>query len=291
VIADPAARTFEAERGPMIALAYRMLGSRAEAEDVVQDAYLRWRGADHDTIEEPRAYLTTIVTRLCLDRLKSARARREVYVGPWLPEPVVDERLPAAGPGELAEDLSVALMLALERLSPLERAAFILHDVFDLGFAEVARGLGRTEEACRRLASRARTHVRETRPRYPVSADESRRLVEAFQRAAELGDLAGLSTLLADDAVLYSDGGGRRPAALIPIHGREAIARLFEGLARRNPEFAHSTSRFAVINGAPGLILRAPGGELTTVAFEIGEGAIQGIYIMRNPEKLAHVKF
>jgi RNA polymerase sigma-70 factor (ECF subfamily) len=275
----------------MIALAYRMLGSRAEAEDVVQDAYLRWRGAEHDAIEAPRAYLTTIVTRLCLDRLKSARVRRETYVGPWLPEPVVDESLSVEGPGELAEDLSVALMLALERLSPLERAAFILHDVFDLGFAEVARGLGRTEEACRRLASRARTHVREARPRYPVSPEESRRLVEAFQRAAEQGDLVGLSALLAEDAILYSDGGGRRPAALIPIHGREAIARLFEALAWRNPEFANSSMRFGVINGDPGLVLRAPNGALTTVAFEIGEGAIRGIFIMRNPDKLAHVRF
>jgi RNA polymerase sigma-70 factor, ECF subfamily len=291
MIANAAARTFEAERGPMTALAYRMLGARAEAEDVVQDAWLRWRGVDHAAIAEPRAWLATTVTRLCLDRLKSARARREVYVGPWLPEPVVDETLAADGPGELAEDLSVALMLALERLSPLERAAFILHDVFDLGFAEVARGLGRSEEACRRLASRARTHVRETRPRYPVSPEESERLVEAFHRAAALGDLADLTALLAEDAVLYSDGGGRRPAALIPIHGRDAIARLFEALARRNPEYAQSSSRFALINGDPGLVLRAPSGELTTVAFEIGGGAIQGIYIMRNPDKLAHVRF
>ena len=162
------ARTFEAERGVLVGLAYRLTGSRAEAEDVAQDAFLRWRKVDAADVEDAHAYLATIVTRLCLDRMKSARARREIYVGPWLPEPLVDETL-AGGEGELAEDLSMALMLALERLSPLERAAFILHDVFELGFAEVARGLGRSEEACRRLASRARTHVREARPRYAVT--------------------------------------------------------------------------------------------------------------------------
>jgi len=208
------ARSFETHRRSLTGLAYRMLGSRAEAEDVVQDAYLRWHAADHAAIEQPRHYLGTVVTRLCLDRMKSAQARREVYVGQWLPEPVVDEALDADTAGDLAHDLSVALMLVLERLSPLERASFLLHDVFGLDFAEVGRALGRGEAACRQLAARARAHIEEGRPRFSTSQEEGRRLAAAFNQAAQLGDTATLMKLLAADAVLYSDGGGKRAAAL-----------------------------------------------------------------------------
>jgi len=172
--------SFESHRRALIGLAYRMLGSRAEAEDVVQDAYLRWHEADHDAIEEPRRYLGTIVTRLCLDRMKSARARRKMYVGQWLPEPVVDETLDADTAGDIAHDLSVALMLVLERLSPLERASFLLHDVFGLDFTEVARTLQRGEAACRQLAARARAHIEEARPRFPASREEGARLATAI---------------------------------------------------------------------------------------------------------------
>jgi len=175
-------QSFESHRSALTGLAYRMLGSRAEAEDVVQDAYLRWHEADHAAIEEPRRYHGTVVTRLCLDRMKSAKARREVYVGQWLPEPVVDEALDAETAGELAHDLSVALMLVLERLSPLERASFLLHDVFGLDFAEVGRALDRGEAACRQLAARGRAHIEEGRPRYPASQQEGRRLAAAFAR-------------------------------------------------------------------------------------------------------------
>ncbi|HEY1880833.1 MAG TPA: sigma-70 family RNA polymerase sigma factor [Caulobacteraceae bacterium] len=285
------ARTFEAERGALVGLAYRLTGSRADAEDVAQDAWLRWRKVDTETVEDPHAYLATVVTRLCLDRMKSARARREIYVGPWLPEPIVDETLGAGPGGELAEDLSMALMLALERLSPLERAAFILHDVFDLGFAEVARGLGRSEEACRRLAARAREHVREDRPRYPVAPEDGRRVIEAFQRASELGDVKAISALLTEDAVFLSDGGGRRVAALRPIEGASDIASFIEGIATRRGAFLGLEVRPATVNGLPGLVARSPEGELDAMGFEFEGGKIRAIYVVRNPEKLSHVRF
>src|SRR5690348_8339388 len=184
---------FEPHRPALMGLAYRMLGSRADAEDVVQDAYLRWHGADRAAIEHPRRYLGTVVTRLCLDRMKSAHARREVYVGPWLPEPIVDERFEDETAGELAHDISIALMLVLERLSPLERASFLLHDVFGLDFAEVARALGRGEPACRQLATRARTHIEAGRPRFAASREAGDRLAAAFQRANAAGDMQALT--------------------------------------------------------------------------------------------------
>src|SRR5580698_3789017 len=182
------ADTFQAHRSALTGLAYRMLGSRAEAEDVVQDAYLRWHAADRAVVKEPRHYLGTVVTRLCLDRMKSARARRELYVGQWLPEPVVDETFDDAEASDMAHDISVALMLVLERLSPLERASFLLHDVFGLEFAEVARTLDRGEDACRQLAARARNHIEAGRPRFSPSSGEGHRLAAAFQKAAASGD-------------------------------------------------------------------------------------------------------
>src|SRR5262249_3930597 len=199
---------FEAHRPVLTGLAYRMLGSRAEAEDVVQDAYLRWHAADRAAIEQPRRYLGTVVTRLCLDRIKSAKAQREIYVGQWLPEPVVDESFDAEAASDLAHDLSVALMLMLERLSPLERAAFLLHDVFGLDFAEVASALNRREAACRQLAARARAHIEAGKPRFPASREDGLRLAVAFRKASQSGDMAALAQLLRGDAVLYTDGGG-----------------------------------------------------------------------------------
>src|SRR5215510_12562559 len=189
---------FEQHRSFLVGLAYRMLGSVADAEDIVQDAFLRWREQDHSTIERPRAYLARVVSRLCLDRMKSATARRELYVGTWLPEPVVTE--PTA---PFAEDLSVALLLTLERLSPLERAAFLLHDVFDMDYADVAAALDRTEAACRQLVARAREHVRDTRPRFVADHDAQDKLVDAFHAAITTGEVAKFAQLLADDAVLY----------------------------------------------------------------------------------------
>ena len=201
---------FEANRGRLMALAYRMTGSVADSEDVLQEAYLRWEAVDTQVVRNPRAFLSTTVTRLCLDLLKSARVQRESYVGPWLPEPVLDTHGIAPDDAtELAQDISVALMLALERLSPLERAAFLLHEVFDCSYEEVANTLGRSEAACRQLASRAKKHVRAARPRYEPSDDERRRIVLAFGNAVMNGDLEELQATLADDAVLYADGGGK----------------------------------------------------------------------------------
>jgi RNA polymerase sigma-70 factor, ECF subfamily len=290
-IVDQDVAAFEAHRHALVGLAYRMLGSRAEAEDVVQDAYLRWHATDRAAIEEPRRYLCTVVTRLCLDRMKSARARREIYVGQWLPEPVVDETFDDGSAGELAHDISVALMLLLERLSPLERASFLLHDVFGLDFAEVARALGRGEAACRQLAARARTHIETGRPRFSASPEEGRRLAAAFQAAAASNDTQALTRLLADDAVLYTDGGGKRIAALNPIRGADKIVRFFEGVARKNTAFAAITARHASVNGMPGLLLHEDDGSIDTIAFEHRDGRIVAIYIVRNPEKLGHVRF
>ena len=290
-VSDQEVQSFEAHRRALTGLAYRMLGSRAEAEDVVQDAYLRWHAADRAAIEAPRSYLGTVVARLCLDRMKSAQARRELYVGQWLPEPVVDEAFEDESAGDVAHDISVALIMLLERLSPLERASFLLHDVFGVDFAEVARTLGRGEAACRQLAARARAHVQAERPRFQASPEEGHRLAAAFRRAADAGDIAALSRLLAEDAVLYSDGGGKRAAALNPIYGAEKILRFLAGVTRKNPALAEIEARPAAINGLAGFVLREPDGAIATLAIEHRNGRIVAIYITRNPDKLAHVRF
>jgi RNA polymerase sigma-70 factor, ECF subfamily len=290
-VSDQEARSFETHRRALTGLAYRMLGSRAEAEDVVQDAYLRWHTADRAAIEAPRSYLGTVVTRLCLDRMKSAQARRERYVGQWLPEPVVDEAFEDESAGDVAHDISVALIMLLERLSPLERASFLLHDVFNIDFAEVARTLGRSEAACRQLAARARAHVRAGRPRFQASREEGHRLAAAFRRAADARDFAALTELLTEDAVLYSDGGGKRAAALNPIYGADKIVRFLAGVARKNPALQDIEARAAVINGLAGFVLREPDGAIATLAIERRDGRIVAIYITRNPEKLTHVRF
>ncbi len=279
---------FEQERPRLKRLAYRMLGSVSEAEDAVQDAWLRWDRAGAG-VDNPQAWLVQATTRLCLDRLKSARARRETYVGPWLPEPLIEE--PGIDPVERAEDVSVAFLLALERLSPLERAVFLLHDVFDQDYAAIAATLGKAEPAVRQLASRARTHVQEARPRFTVPQDRAVRLAAAFLNAAAANDLAGLSALLAEDAVLISDGGGKRPAALRPMIGREDVMLLLKGLAMRGGFPVPGAMRPAMINGAAGVVMTMDDG-FQTMAFEPDETGerIAAIYIIRNPEKLGHVK-
>ena len=282
---------FEAHRRALMGLAYRMLGSRAEAEDVVQDAYLRWHTKGHAAIEKPRHYLGTVVTRLCLDRMRSGRARREVYVGQWLPEPVVDEAFNDGTVGDLVRDISVALMLVLERLSPLERASFLLHDVFGLDFAEVSGALGRSEAACRQLAARGREHIAAGRPRFPASSEDGRRLAAAFHQAAGSGDVNALAQILAEDVVLYSDGGGKRIAALNPIIGRERVTRFVDGISRKNAGFGSLEARVATINGLPGFVLRGEDGAIDTIAFESRDGQITAIYVTRNPDKLRHVRF
>src|SRR5215468_8461577 len=262
---DPAV-SFEPHRRRLLGLAYRMLGSVSEAEDAVQDAYLRWHAADRDAVSDTRAFLTTVTTRICLDALKTARARRESYVGPWLPEPVLDTAALAPDTQtELAEDLSIALLLTLDRLSALERAAFLLHDVFDCSFGEVASVLDRSEAACRQLAARARAHVRAARPRgataSPARSGEidakHAQLMSAFVAATRSGDLPALTRLLASDVRVVTDGGGKVPAALNVLDGADRAARFLVEVVRRGwrDDF---TLRFATINDLPGVIVEEP---------------------------------
>jgi len=300
VTADPAA-SFEPYRRRLLGLAYRMLGSMSDAEDAVQEAYLRWHATDRESVSDPRAFLMTTTARICLDMLTSARARREEYVGPWLPEPVLDTG--ALAPDrrtELAEDLSIALLLTLDRLSALERAAFLLHDVFDFSFSEVAASLDRSEAACRQLASRARAHVRAARPRgttdQPARSGQvdakHAQLMSAFAAATASGDLDALRQMLASDVRIVTDGGGKVRSALEVIEGADRAARFMVEVTRKRPgawwrdDF---TVRFAVINGLPGVVVDAPGGTVQTTAFEIEGDRIRALYVVRNPDKLRHL--
>ena len=271
-------------RGRLLGLAYRMLGSRSDAEDAVQDAYLRFAGAQD--VRNPEAFLVTVVTRLCLDRLKSAKAQREVYVGPWLPEPVFDaEGLAADAATELADDLSFALLLALDRLSPLERAAFLLHDVFDMPFADVAGMIDRTEAACRQLAARARRAVKDAHPAPAAAPDAHAALLSAFSEAVASGDVSRLAGLLRADAIALTDGGGRKSAALNPIRGADKVARLFVALAKKKAGREISI-RPTMINGTVGALVYAAGELDHSLSVAIDGGRIAAIYIVRNPDKL-----
>lgn len=279
---------FEGQRDRLQKLAYRMLGSLAEAEDAVQDAWLRWSRAAAEDIVEPRAWLVRVTTRLCIDRLRTAKAERAAYRGPWLPEPLIESL--ALDPLERAEDVSVAFLLALERLSPLERAVFLLHDVFDEDYGAVAAILDRNEAAVRQLASRARQHVRQARPRFPVSQEDARLLATAFVEASAKADTTALAALLAEDAILVSDGGGKRPAALRVLVGRGDVIGLLEGLALRGGDARMLSVELVRINGYPGFIIERPDG-LDTMAFQPGEdGQITAIYLVRNPDKLTRVR-
>lgn len=286
------AERFEHHRATLTRLAYRMLGSNAEAEDVVQDAYLRWSDALARTaVADDAAYLRATVTRLVLDRLRSARAQRETYVGPWLPEPiVVDDASDPEAAATLADDVSFAFMLALERLSPLERAAFLLHDVLDVPFAEIAATLGRSEEATRRLASRARGHVRESRARRSTRRPDALRLREAFAAALRAGDAQALTQLLTDDVVFLSDGGGKAPAAINPLVGPDRVVRFLLGIAAKGG--ARRTGVVpALLNGDPGFIVLGEergfeDGVIQTLAIETNGEKITALYATRNPDKL-----
>jgi RNA polymerase sigma-70 factor (ECF subfamily) len=300
-MSNPAA-SFEPYRRRLLGLAYRMLGSMGDAEDAVQDTYLRWHGVGRASVSEPRAFLMTTTTRICLDMLTSARARREEYLGPWLPEPITDTAaLAPDSRTELAEDLSIALLLTLDRLSPLERAAFLLHDVFDFSFSEVATALERSAEACRQLAARARTHVRDARPRGATSPParsggidpKHAQLLSAFIAAAQSGDLGALTLLLASDVRLVADSGGKVRSAREVIEGAGRVAHGIAAAATRQGGDslwrADFTMRFARINGLPGIVVEAPWGVALTAAFEIEGDVIRALYVMRNPDKLQHL--
>jgi RNA polymerase sigma-70 factor, ECF subfamily len=298
-MSDPA-ESFEPYRRRLLGLAYRMLGSMADAEDAAQEAYVRWHRTDRGKVSDARAFLMTTTTRICLDLLTSARVRREEYIGPWLPEPVLDTAgLAADSRTELAEDLSYALLLTLDRLSPLERAAFLLHDVFDFSFSEVAAALQRTPQACRQLASRARANIRAARPQgatpQPRSGEidaKHTQLLAAFVKAAQSGDLNTLMQLLATDVRAITDGGGKLRAKVDVIEGADRVARGIVNTLRPHEgqwwrdEFR---MRFATVNGLPGVVINAPEGPVLTTAFEIEGDVIRALYVVRNPDKLRHL--
>jgi RNA polymerase sigma factor (sigma-70 family) len=284
VAADEATEVFETHRPRLLRLAYHMLGSLAEAEDIIQDAWLRWRQVDQTTVQSPSAFLSQIVTRLCLDLMKSARARRESYVGSWLPEPLIDLDVE---PDQ--DELTLTLMMALERLSPLERAAFLLHDVFGVALDEVATTLDRDAGAVRQLAVRARRHVQAARPRYPVAPEEGTRIAEAFFAATRSGDINALRTMLAETVVVHSDGGGKVNAFPNPIVGLERVLRLYDGLTRKLGVQRGELFRTLWIDGLPGYLSHERDGVLQTTALQIEDGRITAIYITRNPDKLQRV--
>lgn len=277
---------FEANRPRLKRLAYRMLGSVTEAEDAVQEAWIRWQRAG-EGVGDPAAWLVRATTRLCIDRLRAAKVERAAYKGPWLPEPLIEPL--ADDPVEKAEEVSVAFLLALERLSPLERAVFLLHDVFDQDYAEVAGTLERTEPAIRQLAARARQHVQDARPRFTVDHERMMQLAAAFMTASATADTKALSELLAEDAIMVSDGGGKRSAALRVLVGREDIARLIEGIRWRHGSAATGDITPVRVNGYPGFLIQLEDGP-ATFAFEPGpDGKIAAVYSVRNPDKLAHL--
>jgi RNA polymerase sigma-70 factor (ECF subfamily) len=283
---DEATGIFETHRPRLVRLAYRMLGSMAEAEDIVQNAWLRWRRVDRSKVLAPAPFLSRIVARLCLDQSRSARTRRESYVGSWLPEPLPENL------GEDAEDdLTLTLMMALERLSPLERAAFLLHDVFGLSLNDVAGTLKRDTAAVRQLAVRARRHVKAARPRYPVAREEGDRIARAFFNASSGGDVEALRAILALEVVLRSDGGGKVQAFRNPIVGQERALWLYAGLTRKLGPRGATLLKLTWIDGLPGYVSLVHGATATlqTTALAVEEGRVTGIYVTRNPDKLTRV--
>ncbi|HRE59605.1 MAG TPA: RNA polymerase sigma factor SigJ [Micropepsaceae bacterium] len=289
--ADPQTSAFEAARPRLMRLAYRMLGDVGAAEDIVQNAWLKWQATPMDTIAEPAAWLAKVTARLAIDELRAARRKREIYAGPFLPEPVTPEAEPWSAPAAeaslaIADDLSVALFLVLERLSPDERAAFLLREAFDADYGEIAAMLGKSEAACRKIIERAREHVADARPRYSVDEEAHRALFETLLSASASGNLEAIKKHLRPDAILISDGGGKRAAALNPIYGDDKIARFLVGTSRKRGDAPLSFAP-ARVNGLPSLILREDGVLDSTISLELGDdGRIARIYIVRNPDKL-----
>ncbi|MEU0535359.1 RNA polymerase sigma-70 factor [Amycolatopsis tolypomycina] len=283
---DPATATFVAHRNLLFTVAYEMLGSAADAEDVLQETWLRWVEVDLAGVRDERAYLVRITTRLSLNRLRTMQRRKEAYVGPWLPEPLLTTP-DVAENVELAESVSMALMLVLETLAPTERAVFVLREVFDVGYDEIAEAVGKTPAAVRQIASRARRHVDARRPREAVSAQETRAVLESFQRALEGQDMQGLLDLLAPDVVLMSDGGGVKQAALRPVSGADKVVRfIIGGIGRAEVAVAGAPT---VVNGNPAMALHVNGEFDGIMAVRVEGGRISGLYFVRNPEKLTRV--
>lgn len=280
---DSATEAFVAHRNLLFTVAYEMLGSAADAEDVLQETWLRWTNVDLGTVRDQRAYLVRITTSQALTRLRTLGRRKESYVGPWLPEPLLTSP-DVAEDVELADSVSMAMLLVLETLAPTERAVFVLREVFDLAYDEIAQAVGKSAAAVRQIAHRARAHVAARRPRGIVSAAETRDALKAFQRAVETGDMRSLLDMLAPDVVLLGDGGGVVQAALAPVVGAEMVAHVLGRIA------AAVSLQPAQVNGCPALVLRLDGGIDTVMAVRIDDGLITGLYAVRNPEKLSHME-
>ena len=289
----PDAETFEAHRDLMFAVAYRMLGTVADAEDAVQDAWLRWSAAPRGDVTDPRAYLAKIITNTSLNRLRSVRARRESYVGPWLPEPLLTDINPGISErAELAESVSMAMLVVLESLTPEERAVFVLREVFGFGYAEIGAALGRTDASARQLAHRAREHVQARRPRFEVDRGRQREVTQRFLDAAVGGDIGRLITVLAPEVTLTSDGGGKARAALRPVTGAAKVARLLQGIAARpylGIDLTGVAPQLAEINGGPGLLLCVDGRAVVAMTWAVSDGLVSAIQIITNPDKLAAI--
>ena len=287
--------TFETYRRYLFAVAYRMLGSAMDAEDMVQETFLRYQATPPDAIRSPKAYLTTILTRLCMDQLQLAHRKREEYVGPWLPEPIhttetaetVDDGDPERRV-EMEESISLAFLVLLEELQPFERAVFLLREVFGYEFAEIAAMLDKSEAACRRSFSRAKLHLRARRPRFPASAETHRQLLTSFISAAESGDMAALTNMLAEEVTLWADGGGKvKGAATRPVFGREAVARFLLGTRRFWPEDA--SAELGEVNGQLAVIVRSGGRAYSILTADVDDGRMQTLRVIVNPDKLARV--
>jgi len=281
---------FNEHRSLLTSIAYRMLGSHADAEDAVQETFLRWQNAPDEDIQMAKAYLATIVTRLCIDQLKSARSRREVYVGPWLPEPILTSgQKQTASNVELAESLTMAFLVLLESLSPVERAAFLLHEVFDYDYKETAQIVGKTESNCRQMIHRAKTYIASRHHRFDPTREETERVTKEFLEATQNGDLSRLMKLFAGDAALLSDGGGKVRAALNPIHGADAIARFVIGVTKKNvpPDALHTPTE---VNGQPAFVTWIGGQRASVTVLDIRDGLIRNVFIVLNPEKLTGVE-
>ena len=280
----PSSDPFEELRPRLFGIAYRMLGSVTDAEDLVQEAYLRWRQADRDEVRSARAFLTTTVTRLCIDHLRSARMRRESYVGPWLPEPLVTDGAPPEERTALSESLSLAFLVLLESLNPVERAVFLLRDIFDYDYAEIAPIVEKSEENCRQILRRARAQIEARRPRFDATPEQQHRLTLQFAHACTTGDLPGLEALLARHVTAWSDGGGLARAALNPVHGQNNVARYFLGITRKAPP--GRTVRVVMVNGQVALLVLVESRPRSVISLEIAEGVILGIRVVVNPHKL-----
>ncbi|GAA2119935.1 RNA polymerase sigma-70 factor [Actinomadura napierensis] len=284
---DPATEAFVRHRNLLFTVAYEMLGSAVDAEDVLQETWLRWVKVDLAEVRDQRAYLVRITTRQALNRLRTMTRRKEAYVGPWLPEPLLTTP-DVAEDAELAESMSMALMLVLETLSPTERAVFVLREAFDVSYEEIAEAVGKSPAAVRQIAYRARRHVDARRPRETVSASETRAVLESFQRALDTGDLQGLLDVLAPEIVLVGDGGGVKQAALRPINGADKVARYIIGGTGRTKSTI--TTHHTVVNGNPALVMRVDGELDGVMAIRVEDARITGLYYVRNPEKLTRIE-